>query len=170
MENSFRAHTPSDSGTISSQMRSQRIPISSTHLNPSASELQLCLDEEIAEQRDHLFYSRVVRGIQQSQLAGKDYDLQMQNQLCLAHIMQAHGDSTQKTHYPKYPGFLGAPIEDPEEEDWAVGMPIDSACPTLSYYPTRTSPTRRDFHSIATHAIELVNSAEEEGMIFDMDL
>jgi hypothetical protein len=47
--------------------RSSSIPLPSTHVSRTQSELQLCLDEEIAEQRDTLMFYRLVNGIRERQ-------------------------------------------------------------------------------------------------------
>ena len=54
--------------------------------------MQLCMDEAIAEQRDYLFYSRLVKGISTTQSLSKDQSLRMENQMCLSHIFETrHG-------------------------------------------------------------------------------
>lgn len=58
-------------GIVSPQIRSKSIPISSSHFHRTASEIQLYLDEQIAEQRDYVFYSRLVNGIRNNQSTGK---------------------------------------------------------------------------------------------------
>jgi hypothetical protein len=47
--------------------RSSSIPLPSTHVSRTQSELQLCLDEEVAEQRDTLMFYRLVNGIRERQ-------------------------------------------------------------------------------------------------------
>lgn len=72
--------------------RSKRIPIPK-NLFRSASELQLCLDEQVANERDYIFYERLVEGIRHTQRNSRDIGLCFDNQRCLAHIMETrHND------------------------------------------------------------------------------
>jgi hypothetical protein len=143
----------------SPQLRSQSIPISSSHFHKTASEIQLCLDEQIAELRDHIFFSRVMYGIQQSTLTGKDQYLQMQNDMCLAHIIQTRAD-TAPSHKPlTFPSL-------PEGDDWSVGLPIDAP----SNNNNLSMLSMRDLRTVTADAVTLANQADEQGMIFDLDL
>lgn len=98
----------------------------------------------------------------------------MQNQLCLAHISQVRRDASQKQAARNFLEIFNSPVqESAEEDDWGVGIPIDAAMcyPSSSQYQQQPFMlTRRDVHSIAADAIELANLAEEQGMIFDLDL
>ncbi len=89
-------------------MRSQSIPISKNL--PTAYEVQLCVDEQIAEQRDYVLYSRLVQGISQTQDQSHDKRLQMENQMCLSHIMQTRQDGQSY----------------PEKKDWSLGFSHDA--------------------------------------------
>lgn len=142
--------------TTSPQIRSQSIPISSSHFHRTASEIQLCLDEQIAEIRDHLFFSRVVNGIEQSKLCGKNRYLQMQNEMCLAHVMQTR---TETAPSQKRMTFLSVP----ENDDWSVGLPVDA--PSNLY-----EQTMQDVRAITADAVALANQTEDQGMIFDLEL
>lgn len=148
----------------SPQMRSRSIPISSSHLHRTASEIQLCLDEKIAEYRDNLFYSRVVNGIRQSQLMSKDQSLQTQNQHCLLHIMQARKDTSR---HGLLKGFIEPDIF--EEDDWAIGLPMETILSSRKPY-LPSIPPRNDTHAITKSDIELATCADDQIMIFDMEI
>ena len=75
----------------SNSTRSQSIPITEG-LYRTASEIQLCLDEEVAEQRDFAFYARLMNGISLSHSKGSNWVLQRENQDCLLHIMQTRNN------------------------------------------------------------------------------
>ena len=79
--------------------KSASIPISNS-MRRTTSERQLSQDEEVAEYKDFLFYSRVVEGISRRQTQLKNGYLQYENQMCLAHIVRTrNADSQPKTHY-----------------------------------------------------------------------
>jgi hypothetical protein len=80
--------------STSYQFKSERIPICK-NLHRTASELQLCEDEQLAEQRDYAFFSRLVNGISKSQTSGTNQYLQTENQVCLAHIIQTRLEKEQ---------------------------------------------------------------------------
>jgi hypothetical protein len=66
-------------------VKSQSIPISG--VNRTASELQLCEDEAIAEYRDYIVFSRIVNGISRQQEQRHSMYLRHENDKCLAHIV-----------------------------------------------------------------------------------
>lgn len=99
-------------------------------------------------------------GIQQSTLTGKDQYLQMQNDMCLAHIMQTRSDATSTQHKP-----LTFPLLS-EGDDWAVGLSIDAPSNTNNL----SMRSMRDLRSLTADAVALANQAEEQGMIFDLEL
>jgi hypothetical protein len=98
------------------------------------------MDEQIAEQRDYVFYSRLVQGIGQTQYQSLDKCLQMENQMCLSHIMQT-----------RYEGQSY-----PEKEDWSFEFSHDAQFDKDLVY------------SIAADALAVATS-DEEG-IFELDL
>ena len=131
----YRSHSPLQSPTPS--IKSQSIPISEG-LYRTASEIQLCQDEEVADQRDYAFYSRVVSGISQSQCQSKSWHLKRENHMCLLHIMQTRNN--------------GAKHED-DDDDWALGRSLEQ------------SLDDQLVHSIASEAVALTTSPDdEEGM------
>ena len=121
---------------------SQSIPITKG-LYRTASEVQLCLDEEVAEQRDYAFYSRVLNGISSSQRKGNpnNYMLQRENQDCLLHIMQTRNN-----------GILATTRREQNDDCYET-----------------TSNDNFLLQSITSVALALSESSEEEG-IFELDL
>lgn len=100
-------------------------------------------------------------GIQQSTLTGKDQYLQMQNDMCLAHIIQTRTDATTPSQKPLvFPSLL-------EGDDWSVGLPIDGP---VSNTNSLSMLSMRDLRSVTADAVALANQAEEQGMIFDLEL
>lgn len=67
-------------------VKSQSIPIQN-HMQRTASELKLCEDEEMADFRDYVFFSRVIDGIARQQRATESSWLRQENDECLAHII-----------------------------------------------------------------------------------
>lgn len=154
-------------------MRSQSIPISSIHFHRTASEIQLCLDEQIAEHRDNIFFTRVVKGIQQSQLAGKNRYLQMQNQVCLAHILQTRKESNHQQSQQRpttMPGFIPMPEQQQQQQqdEWSSGVGLSIDAPSSSSLPPPPYFNRRDLNSITADAIAIADNVDD--MIFDLEL
>lgn len=131
----------------SSSPPSQSIPITKG-LYRTASEVQLCLDEEVAEQRDYAFYSRVLNGISSSQRKGNpnNYMLQRENQDCLLHIMQTRG-------------ILSTTRREQNDDRYIIGQSYET-----------TSNGNFLLQSITSEALALAESAEEEEGIFELDL
>jgi hypothetical protein len=77
--------------TMASPQQSPSIPISVNGMRRTPSELQLCIDEEIADYRDYLFYHRLVQGITK-QCTCQNPFFGYQNQICLAHIEKTRHD------------------------------------------------------------------------------
>jgi len=57
------------------------------------SEMQLCEDQEMADFRDYVMFSRIVDGISKQQHQTKDYWLRRENDMCLAHIIGTRNGS-----------------------------------------------------------------------------
>lgn len=124
---SDHCHSPS-----SSHMKSSSIPISD-RLAKTASEIQLCQDEEKAERLDYEFYSRVVSGISQSQCISKSFQCKKENQLCLLHIMQTRANGTQR--------------KEEVDDEWAIGHSLEAPCDedmTLSIASETTALSRQE--------------------------
>jgi hypothetical protein len=134
---------------VEEPLTSQSIPISKAMLR-TASEVQLCVDEQLAEQRDYVFYSRLVNGISQSQRISQNNYLRMENQMCLAHIMQTRQDAhaaAMAAHHQ----------QQQQQEEWAFGY--------------HNSPMDKEFvHAIATDALAIAISQDDEEGIFELDL
>jgi hypothetical protein len=131
-------HSPIPSPDI----KSQSIPISEG-LYKTASEVQLCLDEEVAEKRDYAFYSRVVTGISQSQGGNKSWQCQQDNHMCLLHVMQTRNNSQAKLYK--------------DENGWALGQTLENKY------------DEKILRDIASEAVALTTGDVDEG-IFDLDL
>lgn len=113
--------------------KSQNIPISKPVLR-TASEAQLCLDEQIADQRDYVFYSRLVKGISRTQTKSHDMCLRMENHRCLAHITQTRLEGQQLN------------------DDWAFNL----------HYSENVD--KDFFTAITADALALASSPVEEGI------
>ncbi|CAB9523301.1 expressed unknown protein [Seminavis robusta] len=87
---------PSDLPTMPDAVKSQSIPISGVHR--TASEVQLCEDEALADYRDFVVYSRIVNGIsrQQDQRPSRDLYLRQENDRCLSHIMSTRNGKNEE--------------------------------------------------------------------------
>jgi hypothetical protein len=68
-------------------VKSRNIPIQQHHMKRTASEVKLCEDEEMADFRDYVFFSRVIDGIARQQRATESSWLRHENNECLAHII-----------------------------------------------------------------------------------
>lgn len=74
--------------------KSQSIPISNSGgMQRTASEVQLYEEEEMADFRDYVMFTRIVNGIVRTQEETKDYKLKQENDTCLAHVIGARNDS-----------------------------------------------------------------------------
>jgi hypothetical protein len=80
-----RDHESSDKeNPPSPKFKSRSIPITNG-MKRTPSELQLREDEELADFRDYVMFSRIVERISQQQT--QDYRLRQQNDQCLAHVI-----------------------------------------------------------------------------------
>jgi hypothetical protein len=77
-----------------SPLRSRSIPINGGGMRRTASELQLSQEEEVADFRDYIMYSRIVAGICRTQEGTNDFQLKQENNMCLAHVIGTRNDST----------------------------------------------------------------------------
>jgi hypothetical protein len=85
--------------------KSQSIPIQSG-IRRTTSEVQLCEEQEMAEFRDYVMFSRIVDGIYKTQQETKDYKLKRENDLCLAHIIGTRNDSDANLSDYRFPPEL----------------------------------------------------------------
>ena len=116
-------------------------------MHKTPSEVQLCQDLAVADYKDYMFYSRIVKGIRHK-VHDNVHSLQgrRQNEQCLTHIMQTRHASQQP------------------QADYDLGMPLDE--------PSTTYPEHY-IRSVTAQALDLVHSEEEEEEyegVFDMDL
>jgi hypothetical protein len=78
---------------------SQRIPVRSSTGPPTAEEQQLLYEERLAEQRDYVFYARVVNGIRATQRRVSRSrgmrGLCHENEQCLTHVIETRGTNTE---------------------------------------------------------------------------
>lgn len=135
-----RSHSPLQ---LPSTFKSQSIPISEG-LYRTSSEMQLCIDEQAAEQKDLAFYSRVFRGICESQGVSKSWQAKQENHCTLLHVMQTRN--------------TGLKLDQMNEEDdeWILGESLENDGQLL--------------HGIASDANALTTPEVEEEGIFDMEL
>jgi hypothetical protein len=136
----YPSHSLLQSSTPSTII-SQSIPISQG-LCKTASEVQLCQDEQVAEQRDYAFYSRVVSGICQSQGASESWHYRKENQMCLSHIIETRNNGN---------------TSEEDEEGWAIGTSLET---------DRKKELIRDI----TQAVAITTPSDGEECIFEMDL
>ena len=138
----------------SPQIKSPSIPIVGS-IDRTSSEIQLCLDEEVAERRDYAFYSRVLDGISRSQPSNSsNWILKRENQNCLQHIMQ-----TRRADSRSNGDEAAAEQEEAEsmiDNDWAVGHNLDGNEMTTS-------------NEKISETIDMVQLDDEDG-IFDLDM
>jgi hypothetical protein len=152
-------------------MKSPSIPIGNT-ISKTPSEVQLCMDEAIADQRDYMFYCRLVKGISLTQEMALDRTLRYENQACLAHVVRTRHqdpnipnpdcivDKENQLHqqplwlYPSYQ--YQVPFQ--PEDDWTPG---------LSDYYMEPSTFSSLLDSLAAEALAIAGA--EEDTIFDLE-
>jgi hypothetical protein len=79
------------------------------------SELQLCMDEALAEQKDYMFFSRVLKGISDSQDCIHSYNFRVQNQSLVSHIIHTRRQDVERR--PQYED-----LDDDDDDDWTLGL------------------------------------------------
>jgi hypothetical protein len=82
----------SNQNGLDPKAKSQSIPIQSG-IRRTSSELQLCEEQDLADFRDYVMFTRIVDGICKTQQETKDFKLKQENDVCLAHIIGARNDS-----------------------------------------------------------------------------
>ena len=141
-------HYPIPSGSPSSQ--SQSIPIVNQLLK-THSELQLCTDEALAEQKDDMFVSRVLKGINESQGYIHSPNFRLQNQSLVSHIMHTRRQDVKRQ--PQYE-------EDFDEDDWTPGLS------SIEPYSSRAT----FLHEVTGSALAFAELDEDDECIFDLEL
>ena len=146
-------------------MKSPSIPIGKT-ISKTPSEVQLCMDEAIADERDYVFYCRLVKGISLTQEKALDRTLRYENQACLAHVVRTRhrdpkssSDATVQNEHQLhqkwlYPYHYQLPYQ--PEEDWTPG---------LSDLEPSTISSR--LGSLAAEALAIAGA--EDDTIFDLE-
>ena len=158
-------------------MKSQSIPIGKV-IPRTPSEVQLCMDEAIAEERDYMFFCRLVQGISQTQESSRNMYLRYENEACLAHVYRTRHDQQQKPLYdnedftasyvPKtlLPQTI-PPTGQFDADEWAPGLsglevpPHHHSTPSMSYVD-----------SITTKALAIAESDDDDDddAIFELEL
>jgi hypothetical protein len=136
--------------STSDQFKSQSIPICK-NLHRTLSEVQLCADEQLAEQRDYAFFSRIVNGISKSQTSGTNQYLQMENQVCLAHIIQTRLEQEQARAGQQEEQ---RPTQKPEDQ-WFFGLSAENV---------------DDSYSLSDAIARASSTVVDDDAIFDLDL
>ena len=134
--------------------QSQSIPIAN-HLLKTHSELQLCTDEALAEQKDDMFFSRVLKGINDSQGYIHSPNFRLQNQSLVSHIMYTRIQGVERR--PQYEEYLD---EDLDEDDWTPGL---SSIETYSSHAAF-------LHEVTGSALAFAELDEDDEGIFDLEL
>ena len=109
-----------DVSSSSPVMRSASIPLPSSHIDRTQSELQLCVDEAAAEQREISMFYRVVNGIRERQQT-----------LAAAHpYPHQHQEQTRPTpsHFYSRP----YPMADETESSYHTAMPLHAVDDTIN--------------------------------------
>jgi hypothetical protein len=169
----------SNSPTTRSQgsMKSPSIPIGKT-ISKTPSEVQLCIDEAIADQRDYMFYCRLVKGISLTQEMALDRTLRYENQACLAHVVRTrHQDPNTTTTtgseksiimdkenqlHQQQPLWLH-----PYHQYHMPYQPEDDWTPGLSDYCMEPSALSSLLGSLAAEALAIAGA--EDDTIFDFE-
>ena len=154
------------------EFKSQSIPICK-NLNRTPSELQLCMDEELAEERDYAFFARLVNGIGNSGCTSRY--LQMENQNCLAHIIQTRHErlvpasSSLSANEPTFSldeQIMLAQQQQTNDDQWSLGL-ADMEQPVDNY---NNHYHHHHHHAISTESSLQPTEDDDDGAIFDLDL
>lgn len=125
----------------------------------SPSEVQLLADERVADERDFVFYARLVSGIQERRMMTNNDSSCEETERCLTHIMQTrheHGDKLEDD---------GVPIVSNNDGDENGGYYFEDrdsfVCSSSSY--SSSSTYQQEFEQDSLHQ-------EEDECIFDLEL
>jgi len=136
----------------------------------SPSELQLSVDEQVADERDYVFYARIMSGIRERTRAANHQPYNHYNcyneetERCLTHIMQTRHQQEQQVEND------GVPIL--SDEDWIDNRENggyyleDLDHDTSSSYSSSSSTYQHDFG----HERNEDDCCEESECIFDLEL
>lgn len=107
--------------TMPETLKSQSIPISGMHR--TASEVQLCEDEALADYRDYVVYSRIVNGISRQQET--NHFFRQENNKCLAHIVSTRNQDpslqSMSRHIVQGMAMDPTPMPPPLTDDYFCG-------------------------------------------------
>jgi len=149
------------------QQQSRSIPISASGIHRTASEVQLCEDEALADYRDYIVYSRIVNGISRQQECSHDMYCRQENDKCLAHIVST------RNNYDHQPQMLPQPslqslsrhiVQQQAQDDYYCGEDAPEDNWSFGGWPAPTP-----FASTAA-IVNDVLTAEDDDAIFAMDL
>lgn len=104
-------------GTSEEARRSSNIPLPSSHVHRTASELQLRLDQEVAEARDLNMFYRLVNGVREKQQV-KDPAINEFIQSRMRDIHRAQTQRGQATPTLNIPSIVK--VQASQEDDWSV--------------------------------------------------
>ena len=129
------------------------------------------MDEAIAEERDYMFYCRLVHGISQTQESSRNMYIRYENQACLAHVYRTRHDQLKPNDedYSSYvPKMLlpqtTIPPSGQFDDEWAPGLSGLEG----SHYPT---PSMSYVDSITTKALAIAESDDDDDdAIFELEL
>ena len=85
-------------------VKTQGIPIRSSSMKRTPSELQLKEEEELADYRDYVMFSRIVDRMSRSQRETMSRHLRYENDQCLAHVIKTRNSGVEtSTRPPSFP-------------------------------------------------------------------
>jgi len=133
----------------------------------SPSELQLSVDEQMADERDFVFYARLVSGIRERTRASQvnqqhhqSYNINEETERCLTHIIQTRHQQEQEMEHD------GVPILR-DEETLAGGYYLEDL-DSSSY--SSSSTYQQDFEQDNRNYNDDAMYCEENECIFDLEL
>lgn len=106
-------------GTSEESHRSSSIPLPASHVHRTSSELQLRLDQEVAEARDLNMFYLMVNGIREKQRS-KDPDINEFIQARMRAIHCSQGQQAQVTPVLNIPSIVKVHATPTDEDDWSV--------------------------------------------------
>jgi hypothetical protein len=115
------------------------------------SELQLREDEELADFRDYVMFTRIVGRLARQQGETKDYKLRQANDMCLAHIISTR-NSSQET---------GAVLLKAAQQRWLNETPTESL---------QRNPYLPNQQMLADIQDMLLDEDDEDVTMFNLDL
>lgn len=157
-------------------MKSSSIPISISTMRRTPSELQLNNDEQVADFRDYVMFSRIVERLSKQRNETKDYRLRLINDNCLAHIIETRnnysdgGDGNGTISMDNDSNIVGQ-VNIREPLNFIEPGPIH----TISYSNDYYIPPFVNYNTVSPGPMEsnnqLSNHEEiDDDVIFDMDL